>query len=160
MILEALLSLLASFAADTQVCYATTFAQKGDKHLGGDSPYLKRAIRPTDKGIAHREFPLGSLVELLNIRTNRSTVARVIDRGPFGAVGKNGKWKNDVERFRRARRNGEPIPRDGWRACVDMTPATAKAIGANGMEPVFVRRVKRNAENKPHKARRRKAPSV
>jgi len=124
-----------------QICNGTTFATIDDEHVGGDSPYLNREILPTDLGIAHRRFPLGSKVELLNLRTNRSTVVRVIDRGPFGMVDDQGVWRNGVERFRKALRAGKPIPRDGWRACVDMTPATAKRIGADGFEPVLVRRV-------------------
>lgn len=142
------IAFLEIISGDAQICNGTVFASKGDEHAGGESPYLKRMIEPSDLGIAHRRFPLGSRVSLTNLRTNQSTIVRVIDVGPFGMVDDTGKWRNGVERYRRARRAGKRIPRDGWRACVDMTPATAKKIGADGMDPVFVRRVKHGKKSR------------
>ena len=91
--LQALLLLL-PLAGDGggEVCIASVFASKGDKWAGGVAPYLKRKVRPSDWGVAHRTLPLGSKVKVINLRTKRSTIARVIDRGPYGAIYR-GKWR-------------------------------------------------------------------
>lgn len=47
---------------------------------------LRRPLRDTDAGVAHPTLPCGSRVLLLNLRTGRSTVAPVIDRGPAHAL--------------------------------------------------------------------------
>lgn len=154
MIRELLLVLSVLFyPGKAEVCLATTFAQPGDKWLGGDSPVLRRKILPTDNGVAHREFPLGGWVAIYNIRTGKSTEARVIDRGPFGRVDGKGRWYNGVSLYRHAIRNGKPIPRDGWRGCLDMTPRVARSVGSNGMDPVLVRALP------PRKKRKHATPS-
>lgn len=150
-----LLVLLASLFIP-EICNATTFAQPGDKWLGGDSPVLRRKILPTDNGVAHREFPLGRWVSITSLRTGETTEARVIDRGPFGRIDEDGDWYNGVEVFREANRAGEDIPKDGWRGCLDMTPRVANAIDADGFEPVVVHLLpkKRKRKRRKHAPRR------
>ena len=139
--------ILSSSSVDkkSETCNATIFGYPGDKWKGGDSPYWHRPILPTDIGVAHRTLPLGSKVRVTNVRNGRSTVARVVDRGPFGRRNVRGRWYNGVEVFRRARRRRRPIPTvmaskgvDGWRGCLDLLPIVAKRIGLNGFEKVIV----------------------
>ena len=56
---------------------------------------------------AHRTLPFGTMVEVTNIRTGRSVVVRINDRGPF-------------------------IPG----RVIDLTPAGARAIGSSGLASV------------------------
>ncbi len=121
-----------------ELCNATQFGHAGDKLAGGVAPYLGRHVRPTDNGIAHRTLPMGSRVLLINPRNGRTTRTRVIDRGPFGRVSRTGKWYNGAPLYRRLRRARKPIPRKGWRGCVDMTPRVRRALRHNGFEPVIV----------------------
>jgi hypothetical protein len=118
-------------AVETQseTCIATIFAQPGDKHAGGRSPWLRRRVRPTDLGVAHRTHPLGSWVKVTNLRTGKSVRVRVIDRGPYGKLDARGRWFNGA---RHPRRRGR------FRGCVDLTPATARRIDHNGFERVRV----------------------
>jgi hypothetical protein len=112
-----------------EVCVATIFAQSGDKHAGGASPWLRRRVRPTDLGVAHRTHPLGSWVKVTNLRTRKSVRVRVIDRGPYGKLDSQGRWFNGAR---------HPKRRGRFRGCVDLTPATARRIDHNGFEKVRV----------------------
>ena len=56
---------------------------------------------------AHRTLPFGTFVEVTNIRTRRSVIVRINDRGPFIAG-----------------------------RVIDLTPAGAKAIGSSGLAHV------------------------
>jgi hypothetical protein len=112
-----------------ETCIATIFAQPGDKHAGGRSPWLRRRVRPTDLGVAHRTRPLGSWVKVTNLRTGKSARVRVIDRGPYGKVDARGRWFNGA---RYPRRRGR------YRGCVDLTVATARRIDHNGFERIRI----------------------
>ena len=114
-------------STNTETCKASVFAQKGDKWAGGRSPFLRRKVRHTDWGVAHRTHPLGSWVTITNLRTRKTVQAQVIDRGPYGAV-HQGKW-------RLKKRKTDP---GKWRGCLDMTPPIAKELGHNGFELVRV----------------------
>ncbi len=116
--------------ATTLACNATIFGYPGDKWAGGDALALKRPVNPTDMGIAHRTWPLGTTVMVYNPRTKLFAVGTVIDRGPYGAMHK-GKWV-----LKRKRRDPGK-----WRGCVDLTPALAKAVQHNGYEKVRVWRL-------------------
>ena len=56
---------------------------------------------------AHRTLPFGTIVEVTNIRSGRSVIVRINDRGPF-------------------------IPG----RVIDLTPAGARAIGSSGLASV------------------------
>ena len=58
---------------------------------------------------AHRTLPFGTFVEVTNLKTRRSVIVRINDRGPF--------IKGRI---------------------IDLTPAGAKAIGSDGLAPVAV----------------------
>ena len=117
-------------AAAVATCKASVFAQPGDKYAGGASRWLKREVHHTDSGIAHRSYPLGSWVEIRNLRTGRMVETQVIDRGPYGAMHK-GRW---IIKKR-------PSDPGRWRGCADLTPPVAKKIGHNGFERISIVRI-------------------
>jgi hypothetical protein len=124
-------------------CTATVFCNKGDTMCGGKSAYLKRLVKPDDVGVAHRTLPFGAKLTITNNRTTQSVDAWVIDRGPFGRLDADGVWYSGVSMYRKLRRASKTIPStlasdgvDGWRGCIDLTPAVADAIGLNGKETV------------------------
>jgi hypothetical protein len=85
-------------------------------------------VDPSLRFVAHRSLPCGTVVKVTSPRTKRSTLAVVIDRGPFGALHK-GRWRIKV-------RASDP---GVWRGELDLSPGTAKAIGHNGFEIVDFR---------------------
>lgn len=123
MILKILLSLFLSWES----CTASVFGYPGDRHAGGEALCLGREITDEDVGIAHRSLPCGTEVMLHNPRTGRTVTAKVVDRGPYGAI-HAGKWVLK-------RRERDP---GIWRGCVDLTPRAARRLGHNGLEMVVV----------------------
>lgn len=123
---------------------ATIFGTHGDKWAGGDALYLGRPIRPEkDLGIAHRTLPVGSKVILQNAEhPEKWVVVTVVDRGPYGAVLREGEKPLASQRCM-ARRDGrvwcvkKKKEQPGkWRGCVDTTPLAAKLIGHKGIQKV------------------------
>ena len=121
----------------TEECVSTQFANKGDAMAGGKSPYLKRRVRATDVGVAHRTLPFGTKIEITLERTGKTTTAVVIDRGPFGRLDENGKWYSGAAFYRKHK--GGKIPADGWVGCLDSTPPVIDALDHNGKERVKFR---------------------
>ena len=124
-----------------QICNATVFAYRGDSWAGGISPCLRRHVRPSDVGIAHRTLPCGSKVTLTNVRTGKVAVGRVVDRGPYGACVRRGYHpiasKHHCKRQDWRLRLRKPT-RGRWRGCVDLTPALRHRLGHNGGELVIL----------------------
>lgn len=52
-------------------------------HLEGGRVIWYQKMPRTVKGIAHRYWPLGSWVVIINPRNNKKVLTRVIDRGPY-----------------------------------------------------------------------------
>lgn len=126
-----------------QTCEATIFCAEGDRWCGGASVYLLRPVQPTDRGVAHRTLPLGTKIRITNLRTQLSTTAIVLDRGPFVRINKRGHAYNGIGYYRRFLRAHKPIPTRswskgvaGWRGCLDITPAVGRRIRHNGKEDV------------------------
>ena len=113
-----------------EICLSTQFGHPGDGY-GGRTPtiYYQRPVSKDDIGIAHRRFPIGSLVKVTNVRTGKSAKARVIDRGPYGKLDSRGRWFNGQKH-----KDREGI----YRGCADLTPRLARAIGHNGKEIVRI----------------------
>jgi len=66
-----------------QVGIATNFSPTGDPwNPVAYASCLKRDLRDTDLVVAHPTLPCKSKVWIYNLRTKRSVVARVGDRGP------------------------------------------------------------------------------
>jgi len=131
-----------------ETCTGTKFAQINadgtrDAMAGGKSSYLGRLVEPDDWGVAHRTLPFGTRIEITNVRTGKvASNVTVIDRGPFGRYkdpeNKTG-WSSGVALYRKHNKAGKPIPTDGWRGCLDMTPDVVKALGHNGREKIEFR---------------------
>ncbi len=75
-------------------------------------------LKDSDPVIAHRELPCGAKVSVCNPRTKKCTIATVLDRGPFGILGKGNKRT--------------------YTSIVDMSPGVTKLLGHNGFEPVYI----------------------
>lgn len=117
-----------SLLLKTMVCLATQFGHPGDGH-GGRTPTVLTGnpVTANDIGIAHRTWPVGSVVLVTNLRTKKSMLAVVIDRGPYGKLDADGNWFNA-----RKERDREGV----YRGCADLTPMLAKLIGHNQKERV------------------------
>lgn len=68
-------------------------------------------------GVAHRSLECGTRLTLANGK--RTTLAYVVDRGPFGITTAKGGW-----RAGRTLRNGEK-----WRGVLDLRPEVARRMG-------------------------------
>jgi len=69
--------------------------------------------------VAHRSLPCGTLVRVCNKDMSKCVQARVLDRGPYGCKRKRG---NVCEEYR---------------SDLDLSLATAKAIGHKGFEEII-----------------------
>lgn len=110
-----------------QSCNASVFGMPHDKYQGGNLRCVQRPPHNNDLGIAHRTLPCGTRVVIINQRTQKWAVARVMDRGPYGAL-YNGQWVLK-------RSNKDP---GSWRGGADLLPAVAKKLGHNGFEKVTI----------------------
>ena len=81
---------------------------------------LARAI-----GVASRSLPCGTRVQLCRL-DGRCATAIVVDRGPYGALTREG-WK-----LRAKLRPGER-----WRGYFDLRPPVAARLGLRGIEPML-----------------------
>lgn len=111
-----------------------------------DLPGATRADRlPYDARahvVAARHLPLGTRVRVCSTGSKaRCVYATVGDRGPVGVAGcRHARW--------RPWRDG-PLPAGcRWRSIVDVTPATARALGLRGGETVRVEIVGRDRERR------------
>jgi len=144
--------------------YSTIFATPGDKWLGGPSPCLRdengklRKVRPDDNIIAHRTLPCGTVVRIFNPLNGKTTVARVGERGPYGACIKPG-WKvGDKCPGRYWRLKRKPWEPGIWRGAFDLTPRVARRIGHNGFQPIVVQVLKYpTKKTRKHRKRHRRS---
>lgn len=84
--------------------------------------------------VAHRTLPCGTVVIIEH--KGKRVAARVLDRGPYGALDADGKWL--------VKRPLDPVTRDAvWRGIVDLSPGVAKAVGLRSMGMVTVWTLKR-----------------
>lgn len=116
------------------------YTGKDGRHAGGYLACLwrhprKKQVDRALRFVAHRTLPCGSIVLVHNPRTQRSTYAVVLDRGPYGGV-HEGAW---VLKLRRS----DP---GVWRGKLDLSPGTAEAIQHNGFERVNFLVLRRGAD--------------
>lgn len=88
-----------------------------------------RPVIASDVGIAHRTWPMGSIILVENLRTKKASLAVVLDRGPYGKLDSEGRWFN-------ARKERSRV--GVYRGCADLTPALARALGHNGSDTVRI----------------------
>ena len=118
----------------TETALASRFAYKGDKWVGGPSPCLKRVPRPDDNIIAHRTLPCWTKVRLTNLRTGKTTISYVGERGPYGAC-TFPSWlpqKQCPDGFWVVKKREEDP--GVWRGGFDLTPIVSRRLDHNGME--------------------------
>jgi hypothetical protein len=118
-----------------QTGLASVYRPGGGGRNGGGLACLERHpsgahVAPDLPFIAHRRLPCGTVVQLYLPRTRRSTLAVVLDRGPFGAI-HSGSWVLKL-------RASDP---GTWRGIADLSPGAAAALEHNGLEPIRLRRV-------------------
>lgn len=131
--MSTVLEVLVYIFFNAEMCTATTFGFEGDR-FQTEELYCK-GVKSLDGeiGIAHRTLPCNTKVILYNPRTQRSVQARVVDRGPYGAI-HNGKWKIKI-------RKSDP---GTWRGCLDLTELASKKLKHNGFESILYLPLKRN----------------
>lgn len=81
-----------------------------------------------NRGVAHRTLPCGTRLGICNQRTGRCTAAYVVDRGPWGALDRNGEWHV---------RTGPLKPGEHYRGVLDLLPGVYSAIDLQGIEKVY-----------------------
>ena len=77
-------------------------------------------------GVAHRDIPCGTPLIVCAAHTERCARVYVVDRGPFGALDKNGKWH-----VRKKLKEGE-----SYRGILDMLPKPSRSIGIIGIHKI------------------------
>ena len=93
---------------------ATVFSENDEHNPNPNLACLHRPLKQNESAAAHRTLPCGTILTVFNPRTGLHTDSIVKDRGPYGRY-KTGEYKSDL----------------------DITPAVAKKIKHNGMEPVI-----------------------
>jgi rare lipoprotein A len=110
-LLTSAITLSSPLRAEPQTGIASVYSN--EKTANGEYAY------PTRFTAAHRTLPFGTFVEVTNLKTRRSVIVRINDRGPF--------IKGRI---------------------IDLTPAGAKAIGSDGLAPVALTVLGRTAERR------------
>jgi len=75
---------------------------------------------------AHRTLKFGTILVVQSVRTRRTTLCRVMDRGPYGAIDANGVWHVEIRLQPGSRRRGD----------LDLAFTAYNAIGLKGIAPV------------------------
>lgn len=81
-----------------------------------------------DRGVAHRTLPCGTPIGVCLARTGQCTTAYVVDRGPWGALDRQGQWHQRTDRLR---------PGERYRGELDLLPNVFNRIGLVGIESVL-----------------------
>lgn len=152
--MDTILAILMSFTgAPAEVDYAGQFAQPGDIWMGGPSPCLNREVSPDDEIIAHRTLPCGTVVSIYNPSTGLTAIAKIGERGPYGAC-LDEDWVKGTPCHQWVVKKKASDP-GVWRGSFDLTPAVGKAIGQRGVDLIIVTPMKRNARpnNQPKTTR-------
>jgi len=136
---------------NVEVHYSSVFAQEykdgsRDKSMGGKSPCLKRLVKASDNIIAHRTLPCGTKLRVTNVRTGKSILTVVGERGPYGACTAEDWSPIDPDNWLKGNKcpSGKWVVKTKdtkpgvWRGAFDLTPYVQKKIGHNGFELVMV----------------------
>lgn len=127
-----------------EVCMSTIFGEGPNPTDGGVALGLGRYVRASDHGIAHRRAPIGSMARVC--LGDLCRWAPVIDRGPYGCMIR----ADEIHPGQTCGEHTEGTRRwcicagpyrareDKYRGCADLAPATARALGHDGMETVEI----------------------
>jgi hypothetical protein len=128
----------------SESCIATIFGAGPNPTDGGIVLGLDRHLTHSDRGIAHRRAPIGSLAKICY--QDECTWAPVIDRGPYGCMVPVGEIR-DGQTCRGRVTDGKKwcicagayrADESTYRGCVDMAPATAARLQHPGYAKVTV----------------------
>lgn len=140
--LEFILTFL--MTTQTNVCRSTTFGQPGDKHGGTTNALgLGRPVNQTDLGIAHRTWPMWTMVKVTNTRTKKTAYGVVLDSGPYGMVDGAG-WfsaRAHGKMTERAKKRVAEVGQKAYRSCADLTYAFGIAVDHNGGDTIKLERL-------------------
>ena len=86
---------------------------------------------PSKFTCAHRSLPFDTVVLIENTANHRRVWCRINDRGPYGLETDDGSWTFKVS----------SSPHFNWRGILDMSVATAEALGTTevGLQRVYLR---------------------
>ena len=126
------------FSVPSEAGLAARYGYPGDRYAGPNEYACQdRVIRKEGKaawqhmlkhGVAHRTLPCGTKLLVCRQDDQRCTYVFVVDRGPWGAVDKRGRWHRRTIRSIQA---GET-----WRGVLDILPVAAKELGIRGVHPI------------------------
>ncbi|RDV38513.1 hypothetical protein DV096_06755 [Bradymonadaceae bacterium TMQ3] len=116
----------------------------GDGAWHGDVTANGEAFDPMQYTCAHRSLPFDTMVLIENRANRRRVWCRINDRGPYGYVNDEGEWDFVVS----------SSPDKNWRGILDMSIATARALGTTevGLQNVYLRYWTRNSPPNFHLA--------
>lgn len=103
----------------------------GDGAWHGEITANGEDFDPTQFTCAHRSLPFDTMVLVENRSNGRKVWCRINDRGPYGFTTEDGGWDFVVSNS----------PDKDWRGILDMSIATAEALGTidKGMQSVHLR---------------------
>ncbi len=103
----------------------------GDGSWHGDITANGEAFDPQQFTCAHRSLPFDTMVLIENPANGRRAWCRINDRGPYGYITEDGEWDFVVS----------SSPDINWRGILDMSIATAEALGTMevGLQSVRLR---------------------
>lgn len=103
----------------------------GDGSWHGDTTANGEAFDPQQFTCAHRSLPFDTMLLIENRTNGRRVWCRINDRGPYGFTTDDGGWDFVVSNS----------PDKNWRGILDMSIATAEALGTIevGMQSVHLR---------------------
>lgn len=133
-------------------------SSKGKGSLLACAPDYRVQSMPEMNVCASRTYKCGTILAVQNVRNKKTTLCRVMDRGPYGALLEDGTWVVKIKKT-------DP---GTWRGIVDLTPAVAAAIGHKGfekvrIEPVYTPKKKlviKTKKTKPKRKVREQRPNV
>ena len=103
----------------------------GDGAWHGDITANEEEFDPEQFTCAHRNLPFDTVILIENRANNRRVWCRINDRGPYGITTEDGTWDYVVS----------SSPDKNWRGILDMSIATAEALGTTetGLQSVHIR---------------------
>ncbi|MBA2663810.1 MAG: hypothetical protein H0U74_16095 [Bradymonadaceae bacterium] len=103
----------------------------GDGNWHGETTANGEPFDPSQFTCAHRTLPFDTMVLIENRANRRRVWCRINDRGPYGVHTPEGSWDFIVSSSRN----------ENWRGILDMSIATAQALGTTerGLQSVYLR---------------------
>ena len=103
----------------------------GDGSWHGDITANGETFDPYEYTCAHRSLPFNTMILIENRANRRRVWCRINDRGPYGITTEDGTWDYVVS----------SSPDKNWRGILDMSIATAEALGTTevGLQSVHIR---------------------